>query len=447
MDEYNGSLRDSQKPCDIDKSFIEPCSNGISAKFSLDVEISDLSDDRITECQSIINDFTPMHSILHTLNFTGKFEDIILPPIEQYEALIHYNQDDYCIAGMAQYVLNRAMYLGLDQNAVYRNELATQWSWYIIEGTDAYNQAITLFCSEVNFQTLGVRDVDTETLLEVLSPSANSGEYCVQNPNANFIDVSQTIPVNETPSLNKSSFTFRLSNINLADSNFTAAQANIYKLNDDSVVLSDYAIKTVWDVNNGYAAQAWQVILPTGTYDILDMHDDVLIIEDDGTLSNVSATGVNWSLLSPTATELTSSNGNYVVEVIGKITIDPSLNYNNVNTLIDGSGYFYLDSTTYWVLDGALIDYGVATGTPTTFQIFRYSKESIQLFGEQLYDVSRLGQEIYDYAVNYSFSMMENMTQLAMKPEKPGISDSIKPQEFINIKIEYADGRVETGEI
>ncbi len=361
--------------------------------------------------------------------------------------------------------------------------------------------------------------------------------------------MSQTIPVNETPSLNKSSFTFRLSNINLADSNFTAAQANIYKLNDDSVVLSDYAIKTVWDVNNGYAAQAWQVILPTGTYDILDMHDDVLIIEDDGTLSNVSATGVNWSLLSPTATELTSSNGNYVVEVIGKITIDPSLNYNNVNTLIDGSGYFYLDSTsdqfkfysyvdgdnqsflvydwnggtgtvagkilkrlvddttgnfgyrgmmikalpgwpvfdnpasavvdnnnfiwnylvaqyfvavpklfaisevmtigpdTYWVLDGALIDYGVATGTPTTFQIFRYSKESIQLFGEQLYDVSRLGQEIYDYAVNYSFSMMENMTQLAMKPEKPGISDSIKPQEFINIKIEYADGRVETGEI
>ena len=54
----------------------------------------------------------------------------------------------------------------------------------------------------------------------------------------------------------------------------------------------------------------------------------------------------------------------------------------------------------YWVLDGALIDYGVAAGTPTTFQIFRYSKESIQLFGEQLYDVSRLGQEIYDYTVN-----------------------------------------------
>jgi len=549
MDEYNGSLRDSQRPCDIDKNFIEPCSNGISAKFSLDVEISNLSDDRITECQSITNEFTPMHSILHTLNFTGKFEDIILPPIEQYEALVQYNQEEYCIAGMAQYVFNRAMYLGLNQNAVYRNELTTQWTWNIIEGTQAFNQAITLFCSDVNFQTLGVRNIDTETLLEVLSPSPNSGEYHVQSPNSSYIDVSQTIPVNESPSLNKSTFTFRLSNINLADSNFTATQSNMYKLSDTTVTLSDYAIKTVWDVNNGYAAQAWQVTLPTGTYDILDMHDDVLIIDNNGTLSNTSATGVTWSLISPTATELTSNYGDYVVEIYGKITLDPSLNYNNVNSLIDGNGYFYLDSSSdqfkfysyvdgdnqsflvydwnggtgtvagkilkrlvdgktgnfgyrgmmiralpgwpvfdnpasavvdnnnfiwnylvaqyfvavpklyaitevmtigpdnYWVLDGALIDYGVAAGTPTTFQIFRYSKESIQLFGEQLYDVSRLGQEIYDYAVDYSFSMMERKSRLAMKQEEPAVKDNITPQEFINIKIEYADGRIETGEI
>ena len=101
----------------------------------------------------------------------------------------------------------------------------------------------------------------------------------------------------------------------------------------------------------------------------------------------------------------------------------------------------------YWVLDGALIDYGVAAGTPTTFQIFRYSKESIQLFGEQLYDVSRLGQEIYDYTVDYSFSMMKRKSRLAMKQEEPTVKDNITPQEFINIKIEYADGRIETGEI
>lgn len=552
MDEYNGSLRDSQRPCDIDKSFIEPCSNGISAKFTLDVEITDLSDDRIEECQSIINEFTPMHSILHTLNFSGKFEDVVLPPIEQYEALVQYSQDEFMIAGMAQYVFNRAMFLGLDQNAVYRYRLAAPWSLSQTAVTFGFNKEITLFCAATNFETLGVRNVDTDTLLEVLSPSANSGEYNVLSPDKNYIVVSENTPVTEP--LNKSNFTFRLSNINLADSNFTATQANIFKLSDNSVDLSNFAIKTLWDVNNGYASTAWKVILPTGTYEIADMQDNVLYIENDGTLSNTSATGVSWTLLSPPfpsgTTEYTSSSGVYNVQIIGKITLDPSLNYNNVNSLIDGSGYFYLDSSsdqykfysfvegdnqsfliydwdggtgtvagkllkrladnqtgnfnyrgmmlkagpdwhqfdnpntaitdqnnfytnfiltqngvvnpksyaltdvitigadTFWVLDGPLIDYGLPTGAGTSvlFDIERYSKNSIELFGEHLYNVSRYGQDIYNYAVDYSMSMMERSFAM-QNNEKPAVQDTVTPHEFINIKIEYSDGRVEKGEI
>lgn len=552
MDEYNGSLRDSQRPCDIDKSFVEPCSNGISAKFTLDVEISDLSDDRIDECQSIINEFTPMHAILHTLNFSGKFEDVVLPPIEQYEALVQYSQDEFMIAGMAQYVFNRAMFLGLDQNAVYRYALASPWSLSQTSMAFGFNKEITLFCAATNFETLGVRNVDADTLLEVLSPSANSGEYNVLSPDKNYIVISENTPVTEP--LNKSNFTFRLSNINLADSNFTATQANIYKLGDNSTELSNFAIKTLWDVNNGYAVTAWKVILPTGTYEIADMQDNVLYIENDGTLSNISATGVSWTLLSPPfpsgTTEYVSASGIYNVQIIGKITLDPSLNYNNVNSLIDGSGYFYLNSSsdqykfysyvegdnqsflvydwnggvgtvagkllnrlidnqtgnfnyrgmmlkanpdwhqfddpntaitdqnnfytnfilkqsgvvdpksyaltdvitigpdTFWVLDGPLIDYGLPTGLGTSvlFDIERYSKNSIELFGEHLYNVSRYGQDIYNYAVDYSMSMMERSFAMQNK-EKPAVQDTVTPHELINIKIEYADGRVEKGEI
>jgi hypothetical protein len=58
MDEYNGSLRDSTNPCDIDKNFVEPCRGTISSYFDLDMEIKNLSDFRLLECIDIVDELT-----------------------------------------------------------------------------------------------------------------------------------------------------------------------------------------------------------------------------------------------------------------------------------------------------------------------------------------------------------------------------------------------------
>lgn len=573
MDEYNGSLRDSQNPCDVDKEFLEPCRNFISPYYSLDVSIKDLSNTRLQECQDIISEYTPFHAILHTLNFTGEFEDFVLPPVEEIEILVQNNVNDFVIAGMAQDVFNRAMFLGLQGNAVYRVDLATQITtsfamrekiniqddesdWRsnvlgvavptpipIFSGTaQSYNEKINLYCSNVNFKSLGVDSDPADTLLEILSPSANSGEYTVEDPTNQFV----TIPSGVTEPLNTSSFTFNLSNITLADVSFTASQKNVCTISDASVDFEEYNIKTVWDVDNGYAAQAWQIQLPTGTYNIADIRNNIITLVYSGTLSSSSATGVTYSLISPTETVFTSNNGNYSVEVVGKIAINPSTGVNHANEVINDDGFFYYDTTsdqyqfagyvdgedlsflisgwdgsngtvsgktlkrlvteqvgnlgysgmkilkpagfptfadhdvftnpsvvsadnenyrenyvleidgknycfvsestvgmdTYLKIDGELINLGTG-GTSKSFDLYRYGKNTVELFGQTLRDLSRNGQELLDQVASYSNSMMMQMAAT----EPSGMKDKVTQQEGITIQIQYADGKEETGVI
>lgn len=85
MDTYNGSLRGSTQPCDIDKNFVEPCGACLSSYFNVDLEISDLSDERINEAMEIIEENKPFHSVVHSVNLNGMVSDYILPPVETIE--------------------------------------------------------------------------------------------------------------------------------------------------------------------------------------------------------------------------------------------------------------------------------------------------------------------------------------------------------------------------
>jgi len=78
MDTFDGSLRDSKHPCDIDKEFIDRCSYCQSSKFNVDIEMEELSDDRINEAKEIIKEYSPFHAILHSMNISGKTEDFIV---------------------------------------------------------------------------------------------------------------------------------------------------------------------------------------------------------------------------------------------------------------------------------------------------------------------------------------------------------------------------------
>lgn len=86
METYNGSLRDSLSPCEMDRDFIDHCSFGQSSKFNVYIEIEKLSDDRILEAKQIIKEYSPFHAILHKMNISGKITEFILSPVERIES-------------------------------------------------------------------------------------------------------------------------------------------------------------------------------------------------------------------------------------------------------------------------------------------------------------------------------------------------------------------------
>jgi P2-related tail formation protein len=110
MEEYNGSLRDSTDPCHLDKYFVDKCQYCQSSKFNLDLEIKDLSTDRIDEAESIIEEYTPFHSVLHQMNVSGGFNEFVLSPIENLEGTVKYSITENILSGNQQKVFFRAMF-------------------------------------------------------------------------------------------------------------------------------------------------------------------------------------------------------------------------------------------------------------------------------------------------------------------------------------------------
>lgn len=110
MEEYNGSLRDSTDPCHLDKYFVDKCQYCQSSKFNLDLEIKDLSTDRVNEAESIVEEYTPFHSVLHQINFSGGFDEFVLSPIEDLEGTVKYSITENVLSGNQQKVFFRAMF-------------------------------------------------------------------------------------------------------------------------------------------------------------------------------------------------------------------------------------------------------------------------------------------------------------------------------------------------
>lgn len=540
MEEYNGSLRDSTLPCDIDKSFVDPCRSSISSYYSLDVDISSLSNNRLQECQEIISEYTPFHATLHTLNFQGQFEDFVLPPIEECEALIRYVQEDTMIAGMAQTVFNRAMFLGLQGNSVLRNSLATMTT-QASGSTTAFNEFVNLYCQNVNFETLGLSKTPASTLLEILAPAYYAGQYTVQNPNVHNLRIVETV----TEPLNVAEFSFRLSNITFADIGFNIVQANQHTMTDASIDWSFFDIKSIWDVNQGYAASPWQVTLVSSgfTYNIKSFVNNIIELEDDNTLSNTPATNVDYILLDGNSSPIYSSNtAVYSVKELGKVTVPASLGIEDVRNVLKPNTYFYRDTgaaqyafysyvdsdtqsflvsgwtsgtvtdsgkilqrlvsedvgslsyegmkvlkpggwpvfddpesyffednnfkenyilviggSNYYFIDrvvdgsgclsigGKFMDWGTQSGTSVSYTLYRFAKDTAELFGEQLVDLSRNGQEIINKITQYLPTPM--MMAPAATSNSGGPTDDMISTESVGFTIQYKDGTQQKGAV
>ena len=347
MDEYNGSLRDSTNPCDIDKNFIDPCSGFITTLFNCDLTIENLSPDRINEALQIIREYKPFHAVLHSLNYSGLVNDYMPPQEENIEILVSYYGAENLLANYPQIVFSRDMFLGYTTKKVARSVLATQ----IDLGTDTvigFNQKIVLYSPLINFATLGL-NYRTKTYLEILSPSPNQGTFTVLNPEKNYIEIYEQALI--TQPLNQSQFAYRLSNINYSGTNIDITQRNVYVFSD--ILLKDSLQEYNVESEETNPVNPWKIKYYTSyptTYNIYIIAslntDGSIVLKNDPSLPALAQglyiNNIEYELLNPANESIyTSFDGKLFCYNNGIIEVN-DLDFGNVKERVKvGNWFFY----------------------------------------------------------------------------------------------------------
>lgn len=336
MEEYNGSIRNSENPCDIDKNFLDECNNCLSSSYNLDVEIEELTNDRIIEVRQILKENMPFHAVLHTMNILGGINEFVESPEETVEIYIKNSFNENVISGAGQMYFNRNM----KQIEILRDMLADSDTVNTGTGT-AYNDFVVLFCGEVNFEGIGLATEDV--VLEILT-SDLEGIYSVSSPKNHTIHIdSISEPVDQVNSifedmeLSSQAFNFRISNkITDGSVNCEIFQDNIFTLSDENVDFD--AVKTQED------GTPWKIEISSVIYEIISiLPDKILVLEDDGSLPS-SNTIVSYSLLNNLDVEIaTSTTGDLKVTKRGRTEVeeDVVLNFDDITYYqkIDGIQY------------------------------------------------------------------------------------------------------------
>lgn len=383
MEEYNGSIRNSTRPCDIDKAFIDPCSSCISSSYNVDLEIEELCDDRIIEAQQVLKEYTPLNAVLHTMNFLGGMSEFVQSPLEEVNALVTVKASDFIIAGEGQTWFNRIMRL-VEYQGIAREDLATDALEYTGSGT-AYNDDIMLFSPEVEMDRIGMA-LDGSARLHVLAPSPLANQYDIIQPVGNTVVVSLSSgsppgsePIDNCNSLfandntiNTCAFTFNLCNTSVLDgvSLCTVEKDNLFILGDSTQNFGILGTQSEFDVDQGTTLSSWKVLISAYDavpYDILDiMPDGRLIILDHGsTLPSNSVTGVNYTL-SDGVNNIVTSSGDLEVNHRARVTaLNPAVT--PINDVISTDNFYFAINDVEYLITGFV------PGTDDQFYIDGYT--------------------------------------------------------------------------
>jgi hypothetical protein len=366
MEEYNGSTRDSYDPCHIDKNFIDTCKDCQSSTFSVDVEIEELSNDRIEECKQIIEEFIPFHSLINSINFLGAKNEFVKSPIEDIRALIRFVKEEAVISGEAQHIFNRSIsYENL--NLVKRNILASMEDVSGDVSGQGFNSSIYLFApnlsSTENLQDerfkgktskfnvkninldylLGESPFDNSNILEVLSPSTNSGVYSISSVSKDSLEVlSKNINAVSEP-LDRSQFEFRVSNKIYNQSSVLVSQEDYYIFRDENFNFEEIKIESGYKIKINDTEYF--------EYEILEILPDNKIVFSGPSNSDefsTNRTNISWEILSPELEIVASGDGGYVtIKRRGLVDIESGSSINDVRELIKINDYLLLNENQY----------------------------------------------------------------------------------------------------
>jgi len=342
MEEYNGSSRESTNPCDIDKTFLDPCGACLSSSVNIDIEIEEISDLRISEAREVIEEFSPFHMNVAQLNISGQIEEIIPSPVEEIEALITINHEDIVLCGNANGFFTRVRDEGNTNNIISREDLAT--GTIVVSGLTgtAYNNLIVLYDFFHNFKDLGINLNDH--VFEVLAPSANSGTYTIVEINKNTLVVSGV-----TEPLNASSFSYNIFNRIYTTVGASVVQDDRFVFDDENFDFTALGVQTLQE------DASWKVLIPAYTstpFLIMDvLPDGSLILENNGALPTSNDNAIEYTLYTDSDIEvLEGSNGTLTVTRRGLVDVnDPLLTtpIGDVQTILKFGDLMEISGTQY----------------------------------------------------------------------------------------------------
>lgn len=348
MDEYNGSTRPSNDPCHIAKEFRDPCGACLSSVYSAYVSIEELSNDRIREAQDILREYAPFHTQMHSLNLTGEVNEFVQSPVEEVDMLISMNVIQNVISGQSNPFFNRTMPGGLDEWEITRQDLTDQLTVSSGNMGVAFNNHVRLITPDHILSDLGV--MMGNHIFEVLSPSANSGTYSIDQIDGSTARVNSVVnePVDE------SAFTFRLSNIIYGNSISTITQDDLVVLSDDEVSFYEIGVKTQWDVENtpDYEGGAWKILITDYSvtpYEIVNIVEGKLILAGDENLPTSNVDGVEYKLLNDEDEEVEEGDsGSLTITRRGYVNLNDTAIL-NIDQFVKLGDYLYYDGTEYLI--------------------------------------------------------------------------------------------------
>jgi hypothetical protein len=353
MDEYNGSVRDSLNPCDIDREFIDYCHGGQSSLFNIDLEIEELCEDRISEAREIVEEYVPFHAIPHTISISGAVNDFVSSGQEEIQGLITVHGEETTISGNGQMIFNRVMAEGCQ---ILRDELAT--ATVEVTTTDmAYNDEVVLFSPDNKLDEIGL---SVSNVLEILSPGPpwvtqpeiNVGIYSLSDVQGNYGVVSGSIPL----PVDNRSFAYRLSNDFYSNSDTTIFQEFVF--NDDNISFVD-----LWNdetPENAYDG-SWTLVLAgypyTGdnVYEVISMDIDGNLRLDNFlkigcTLPSTDTTGINYILKDDSGNTIASgATGEWTETTRGLVDISSEVSLDDVMNIIKIGNYVLYNGLQYRV--------------------------------------------------------------------------------------------------
>ena len=345
MEEYNGSTRPSFDACNIDKSFIDPCGACIGSSYSVDVGVQDLCNDRMLEAQDVLKENMPFHAVLQTISFTGEISEFIQPPTEAIDFLVHIDRIENHLSGEANPIFTRHIE---SEWIVDRETLADQMTVLSGKLGTATNDYVAIVAPDLIFNDLGV--MLQNHVLEVLSPSVNTGTYTIAGLQGRTANISSAV----IEPLDESQFTFNLSNITYSNYSTVIDQDDYFQFTDLTILFEDAGVKTLWDIVNtpSYTGGSWKILIPAYSataYEIRDIVNGALILDGDFNLPTSHTTNISYSLLDDNDVEIyTSIDGDLAVERRALIKFnDPVLEIHEVVNLRD---FLYYNSIEYEVV-------------------------------------------------------------------------------------------------